>query len=87
VAAIKASKLVLVSQDTESGVIKCETAGLTWHSWSGEDITIEVSEANAGSVAAFRSRGKPSGAMRLSYATNAMKYVEEVLQHVSVPVK
>lgn len=87
VTAIKASNLIFVSHDPGSGVIKCETSGLTWHSWSGEDITIEISETTDGSAATFRSKGKPSGAMRLSYATNAMKYVEELLRHVSVPVK
>ncbi len=77
--AIKDSKYVLQSADFNTGLITFETPGMTMNSWSGEATVVTVNETKDGSVALFASKGKPTGLIRLSYATSAHKALRVLL--------
>lgn len=82
VAAIKASKLILNDANRDSLMIKAESAGMTFQSFAGDDLTFSIEPSGTGSRATAQAKGKPSGLARVSWKSNAYKHVQHLEPHL-----
>jgi hypothetical protein len=80
--AVRDSKYVLQSADSDAGLIVFGTPGMSMSSASGETITVTVSDTAEGSSAVFASKVNPSGLLRVSFGTDVGKVVLDLLPFI-----
>ncbi len=73
---------ILTSVDKQSGIIKFDTANMTWFSAAGEEITATVFATDSGASAMFMAKTKPAGMMRLSHGVSADHHLDRILEHI-----
>lgn len=77
--AVQYAQLPIVNRDYANLTLIFESKGVTWKSWSGDQVSVVVAAAGTGSLATFTAKAKPSGMMRLQLGVNASTWVERII--------
>ncbi len=75
VESVQTAGLVIATLDHENSMLRFESKGVSWKSWSGDETMVLVTSDGDGSRATFTSKGKPSGPLRLQMSVNARTWV------------